>query len=105
MQLPAARAFLSLIIIAIAAAACGGASPGGRTGALLPRARGASSNSPIQHVIVIIQENRTFDNLFALFPGADGTTTGKVEAVPSPLQPYCPFPKATTVPLTETKLP
>ena len=24
-----------------------------------------------------MQENRTFDNLFATFPGADGTTVGK----------------------------
>ncbi len=26
---------------------------------------------------MLIQENRTFDNLFATFPGADGTTVGK----------------------------
>ena len=25
----------------------------------------------------MIQENRTFDNLFATYPGADGTTRGK----------------------------
>jgi phospholipase C len=30
----------------------------------------------IDHVIVVIHENRTFDNLFATFPGADGITTG-----------------------------
>ena len=27
--------------------------------------------------MILIQENRTFDNLFATFPGADGTRTGK----------------------------
>ena len=32
--------------------------------------------SPIQHIVLIIQENRTFNNLFATFPGATGTTTG-----------------------------
>ncbi|HKD61625.1 MAG TPA: alkaline phosphatase family protein [Terracidiphilus sp.] len=30
----------------------------------------------IQHVVIIVQENRTFDNLFSGFPGADSTTTG-----------------------------
>jgi phospholipase C len=29
------------------------------------------------HIVIMIQENRTFDNLFATFPGADGTTVGK----------------------------
>ena len=35
-------------------------------------ARGASS-SPIQHIVIIVQENRTTDNLFYGFPGADTT--------------------------------
>ncbi len=34
-------------------------------------------SNPIRHVILVVQENRSFDNLFATFPGADGTTTGK----------------------------
>jgi len=29
------------------------------------------------HIVIIVQENRTFDNLFATFPGADGTRVGK----------------------------
>src|SRR5487761_649065 len=29
-------------------------------------------NSPIKHVIEIMIENHTFDNLFGSFPGADG---------------------------------
>ena len=28
-------------------------------------------------MVIIVQENRTFDNLFATFPNADGTTVGK----------------------------
>jgi phospholipase C len=52
----------------------------------------------------VIQENRTFENLFATFPGADGATTGRVAAVPASEQSQCPFPKATTVPLTESSL-
>ena len=33
--------------------------------------------SPIKHVIVIIQENRTMDNMFNGFPGTDTVTTGE----------------------------
>ncbi len=35
--------------------------------------------SPIQHVVVVVQENRSFDNLFATFPGANGATRGKMK--------------------------
>lgn len=36
----------------------------------------ADSISSIQHTILIIKENHTFDNYFGTFPGADGATTG-----------------------------
>ena len=32
---------------------------------------------PIKHIIYIVKENRTFDNYFARYPGADGATYGK----------------------------
>ena len=32
----------------------------------------------IQHVVFIVKENRTFDNYFGTFPGADGATSGKI---------------------------
>jgi phospholipase C len=37
-----------------------------------------SSGSPIKHVILLVQENRTFNDFFATYPGADGTTTGRI---------------------------
>lgn len=37
---------------------------------------GANDLSRIQHVVFLIKENRTFDNYFGTFPGADGATTG-----------------------------
>ncbi|MGB8646320.1 MAG: alkaline phosphatase family protein [Anaerolineae bacterium] len=37
----------------------------------------AASLTPIQHIIIIDKENRTFDNYFGTFPGADGATTYK----------------------------
>jgi phospholipase C len=37
----------------------------------------ASAQSTIQHVVVIMKENHSFDNYFGLFPGANGASTGK----------------------------
>ncbi|HEY2475871.1 MAG TPA: alkaline phosphatase family protein [Candidatus Cybelea sp.] len=47
---------------------------------------GESGTSPIQHIIVVVQENRSFNNLFAQFPGATGTITGK-EKIAGKVQP------------------
>jgi phospholipase C len=44
----------------------------------IARAGRAPSGSPIQHVVVVIQENRTFNDFFATYPGADGTTKAEV---------------------------
>ena len=53
--------------------------------------------SPIRHVIVIVQENRSFDNLFAAsiahggpYPGADTSQTAMVDGDPVRLEPV-PF--------------
>jgi len=32
----------------------------------------------IEHIVFIVKENRTFDNYFGTFPGADGTTSGRI---------------------------
>ena len=37
----------------------------------------AAGPSPIKHIIFIIKENRSFDNYFARYPGANGATQGK----------------------------
>src|ERR1039457_3338160 len=31
-------------------------------------------HNPIEHVIIIVKENHTFDNYFGTFPGANGVT-------------------------------
>lgn len=41
----------------------------------------------IKHVVVIMQENRSFDNLFYGFPGADSATSGMDNGTSIPLQP------------------
>jgi len=35
-------------------------------------AAGASDVSKIKHIIIIMQENRSFDHYFGTYPGADG---------------------------------
>ena len=40
---------------------------------------------PIKHVVFLIKENRTFDNLFGTFPGADGVSFGFDDGVRRPL--------------------
>ena len=62
-----------------------GAGSSGATYAQNPLSRYQSSPStapcegltscPIKHIVFIIKENHSFDNLFAHFPGADGTST------------------------------
>ena len=39
-------------------------------------AKPGSDITQIQHIVYIIKENRTFDNYFGTFPGANGATTG-----------------------------
>ena len=44
--------------------------------AIAPRMRAHSGSNRIQHIVIMIQENRSFDDLFATYPGADGATSG-----------------------------
>jgi phospholipase C len=80
---------LSIVFIG-ALAACSGSGP---IGGFAPAASTADSKShpalstgKIQHVVIVIQTNRSFDNLFATFPGANGTTTGYSYGQPVPLK-------------------
>ena len=81
MQSPASsllRSFLlsfAALAAAITAGCGGGASSPGSAPFLPPPP--AKQGKHFTHIVVLIQENRTFDNLFATFPGADGTTVGK----------------------------
>jgi phospholipase C len=67
--------------VAIAAGAALSSCSGGATPpagfAALPAAVYPATATPIEHIVVIVQENRTFNDLFATFPGTGGTTTGK----------------------------
>lgn len=77
------RAFALLPAIVLLAG-CGGSGPSRSSN----QSHGATSTaSPIQHVVIIMQENRTFDNLFYGFPGADSATTGMNGSAQAPLTP------------------
>jgi phospholipase C len=85
------------VCCALGAAACASvrdASPGAAIVPDVPAHRRPGSASPIQHVVIIVQENRSFDNFFATFPGADGTTVGRlhdgrqIQLVKAPLNGY-----------------
>jgi len=43
-----------------------------------PASQVAAFQSSIQHIVFILKENRSFDNLFGTFPGADGATSGQI---------------------------
>jgi phospholipase C len=72
--------FVLFAVAAVVIAGCNNSSlqlqhtPGGAT----PDSGSGGSASPIQHIVLLIQENRSFNDLFATFSGADGTTTGQV---------------------------
>ena len=63
------RLFAISIVLAasIGLSACGG-STSSLPDALSFGKHHGSGSSPIQHVVIVVQENRSFDNLFALFP-------------------------------------
>lgn len=55
------------------------------------------ATSPIQHVVVIMQENRTFDNLFNGFPGADTAQSATNKGTPIRLS-VVPLAESTDLP-------
>src|ERR1700694_2481614 len=59
-----------LVLLALGIGACGPF--GGVTGTSSPKPTSLSGIQKIQHVIVIMQENRSFDHYFGTYPGADG---------------------------------
>jgi len=48
--------------------------------------RCSAQGIPIKHVVIIIKENRSFDNYFGTFPGANGATTGLAGSKRIPLK-------------------
>ncbi|MGB9651187.1 MAG: alkaline phosphatase family protein, partial [Candidatus Cybelea sp.] len=80
---------IALLALACAAAGCGRSFVSPAPNALTLEAR--RSRTPIQHVVYIVQENRSFNNLFEGFPNALTASYGydskgkKIELRPHPL--------------------
>ncbi len=112
MQARIAGLAFGLLAMTAGIVACrGGATlPSGAPVAPIGLERRPSATTPIRHVVIVIQENRSFDNFFATFPNADGTLTGRAAAMPSDERKYCRenglpvIAKPTSVPLKKTDL-
>jgi phospholipase C len=64
-----------LVVLGVATAAClacVSAASSGNAGATRARPRIDRQIHKIRHVVVIMQENRSFDSYFGTYPGADG---------------------------------
>jgi phospholipase C len=83
-----APAAFGVAVVALTLSACGSSAPpppqgkrvsGGPAGSYVV----AEGIHKIKHVIIIEQENRSFDSYFGTFPGADGIPTGVCVRVPA----------------------
>jgi len=61
--------YLLLLLLAAVLQGCGGSSPKTKTGV-------PPGINQIQHMVFILKENRSFDEYFGTYPGADGATSG-----------------------------
>src|SRR5580700_7778551 len=73
--------FACLALAALVLAGCGG---GASSDPVLPShdvpppVGGVHGANGVDHIVIAIQENRSFDNLFHAFPGADSVSAGKI---------------------------
>ena len=81
-------------LVLLAGCAGSGVAPSGVVNRTSLRARGRGIHR-IRHVVVIMQENRSFDSYFGTFPGANGLPTKNGHfsvCVPNPRTAGCDFP-------------
>jgi phospholipase C len=96
------RLFAIFVTASFALQACSGGGSGSpvplnQAGRSVRVIRPSASSGKIQHVIIMLQENRTFNNLFATFPGTTGATAGYYLKGPKRIK--------TPITLTESTLP
>ena len=94
---------LAVVVACSILAACGGGGSSSSLPAVTAAQEPASAGrkpallggGKIKHVIIVIMENRTFDNLFNGYPGADTVQSGlthtgaSVPLLPSPFEQPC----------------
>src|SRR2546430_7663387 len=92
------RYLLGLAVLALVAAASVGVAlaPSGSNAAPRPKRKPPTGIHKIKHVIVIMQENRSFDHYFGTYPGADGLPRNAdgtfATCVPNPATDSCEKP-------------
>jgi phospholipase C len=64
-----------------------GALPAAAIAARRSAIHAASPSNKIQHIVILVQDGRSFENLFAGWPGADAPTTGSSGGKKVPLHP------------------
>ena len=79
---PSALAVVILSLLVLPSATAGAAVSGA--------AQGLQGIQKIQHVVILMQENRSFDSYFGTYPGADGIPAGV--CLPDPLRGDCVAP-------------
>lgn len=86
---------LLVLAYVIGLSGCGGLTPSSdhaAASAFMPATSGMTVGRYIKHVVIVVQENRSFDNIFAGFPAADSQRYGylhtgtKVNLQPIPFQ-------------------
>jgi phospholipase C len=94
MNTRSAQRSVTIAAIALAFCACAGGGSGGSPSAPAapPTGSPGKGHPQIQHVVIVIQENRSVDNLFPGFPGANTQSYGfnqsgqKIPLMPVPLE-------------------
>ncbi|MEO7201886.1 MAG: hypothetical protein ABI431_04115, partial [Candidatus Tumulicola sp.] len=64
-----------VLAVAVAVGCSGTPMPSGYAGAQAFSLADAGQGNKIEHIVVIVQENRTFDNFFDCFPGTECVKT------------------------------
>ncbi len=97
--------FRALVIAALVASA--GCSSTISTPAPLPSGSTNPAPPSIQHVIVLLQENRSFNTMFMSFPGADTSTTGLCKEFDpgGSFKPVCPSKNGQPITVTLQPIP
>jgi hypothetical protein len=90
-----------MLTIAIVAVLAGiGVAPPERTTSSVPTAAAPAGIETIDHIIIVVQENRSFDHYFGTYPGADGIprTDGRWDVcLPDPVLDRCARPYHSTI--------